>query len=397
MTVQPEREADYRARKWTLFIVYFGCVATVLASHHISALALVALVYLLALFRLLSPLVLPTVLSAPGVGRAGALSATFAAVAAVALVLGWVAFAVPQTPEYLSPSVSGLADGLASALSQVGGTASATITASSQVERLISYAMTCVIAIAVPFGVWRVARERRSSLAVLLAVLAFSYFALVAVRLVASDGAELAGRAFTYVYVPVSFVLALVIAPSRWRRLSRWASSTLAAAFLAILLLGGLVGGWPPSWERLPAGYQISGLERSISTPDLAVAEWFGQNLPPGGRTAVDLVDYALIGTIGQQDVIRNGGPLFYATEFRTTDRDFVQASNVRYVVVDRRLALGEPASGRYFPDDPTGPDRVRPMPEASLEKFNRIAGISRIYDNGDIRVFDLLESPYRP
>lgn len=394
MTVLSQYGADHHSHKWSLFVVYTCAVATVVASHHVSALVLAGVVCMLAVFRLGVPRLPLAITLHPTAVRARMLGAS---IAAIALVGVWMTFVAPETFQYLSPTVSALTRGLSGLFSHAKGVHSALSGGGPFAGQLLSYAMTGLIAIAIPFGVWRIARERRSALAVFLGLLAFSYYVLILVRLAVPDGAELAGRAFTYVYVPVSLALAVVVTRARGSRPLTWASLAIPVAFVAILFLGGLVSGWPPYWERLPGGYQISGLERSVSAPDLAVARWFGQNLPPGGRAAVDLVDYALVGTIGRQSVVRNGGPLFYAPRFLTIGRALVQTQSIRYVVVDQRLARGAPASGRYFPDDPPSSSSRRPLSLASLEKFNRIDGISRVYDNGDILVFDLTGSPYSP
>jgi hypothetical protein len=226
---------------------------------------------------------------------------------------------------------------------------------------------------------------------------ALAYYALIGIRLASPDGAELAGRAFTFVYIPVSFALATASFALLQSRLRRRISIAMILAGVALLFVGGLASGWPAWWERLPGGYQVSGLERSLSPPDYAVADWFGSQLPPGRRVAVDLADYPLIGSIGRQDVIRDGGELFYSRSLDAASAAFIRQASVRYVVTDRRLATALPASGRYFPDDPRAYEHRSPIPLSALDKFNRTAGVSRVYDNGDIAVFDLKGSRYSP
>jgi hypothetical protein len=53
------------------------------------------------------------------------------------------------------------------------------------------------------------------------------------------------------------------------------------------------------------------------------------------------------------------------------------------------------PASGQYFPVDPGVGPYPHPLPRADLAKFNRLPGVARVYDSGDIVVYDLEGSAY--
>ena len=53
------------------------------------------------------------------------------------------------------------------------------------------------------------------------------------------------------------------------------------------------------------------------------------------------------------------------------------------------------PASGAYFPVDPNADRYISPLPRSDLEAPGRVAGVSRIYDSGDIYLYDLRGSAY--
>ena len=72
-----------------------------------------------------------------------------------------------------------------------------------------------------------------------------------------------------------------------------------------------------------------------------------------------------------------------------------VQAQSLGYVLVDRRLSEMLPASGQYFPVDPNAGKYTRPLPLADLTKFNQVPGLARIYDSGNIVIYDLMGSAY--
>jgi hypothetical protein len=49
----------------------------------------------------------------------------------------------------------------------------------------------------------------------------------------------------------------------------------------------------------------------------------------------------------------------------------------------------------RYFPVDPNVGNYTRPLPLADLTKFNQVPGVARIYDSGNIVIYDLKSSAY--
>ena len=62
---------------------------------------------------------------------------------------------------------------------------------------------------------------------------------------------------------------------------------------------------------------------------------------------------------------------------------------------VDRRLSESLPAGGQYFPDDPRAGKYTRPLPAADLSKYASISSIARIYDSGNIVIYDLEGEPH--
>ena len=62
----------------------------------------------------------------------------------------------------------------------------------------------------------------------------------------------------------------------------------------------------------------------------------------------------------------------------------------MHYVWVDRRLSQSLPAFGQYFPVDPKAGKYTRPLPLGDLTKFNHTQGVERIYDSGNIVIYEL-------
>ena len=64
--------------------------------------------------------------------------------------------------------------------------------------------------------------------------------------------------------------------------------------------------------------------------------------------------------------------------------------AGVQYLLVDLRLSTQLPAGGSYFPDDPQQGRHTAPIPRRSLTKFDGVPGIDRVYDSGDIVIYDV-------
>jgi hypothetical protein len=59
--------------------------------------------------------------------------------------------------------------------------------------------------------------------------------------------------------------------------------------------------------------------------------------------------------------------------------------------VVDQRLSQSLPATGTYFESgEPDAFRHTSPIAPASLAKFDGLAEISRIFDGGNIKIFDV-------
>jgi len=240
---------------------------------------------------------------------------------------------------------------------------------------------------------------------VAFAIGAVSWYVIVAVRLFVSDGSELAGRASTFVFLPAGFIAALAVIRLTDNRLGwlviragmRRAPMVIAAAVAAalVLVLNGLVNGWPPFWERLPGPYQVAGAERSVGPEQIASADWARSVLGPGQRFATDEGDLPVLGSYGDQNTVGDDGPLYTSPGLTPAATQLVQAQSIGFVLVDLRLSEMLPASGQYFPVDPNAGTYKHPLPRADLAAFNHVRGVARIYDSGNIVVYDLEGSAY--
>ena len=225
-----------------------------------------------------------------------------------------------------------------------------------------------------------------------MAIASAGWYVIVVVRLTVVDGSELAGRASTFVFVPAAYMAALAVAQLTGTAV-RWRARTAAAAMLVTVLLlmfDGLVNGWPPYWERLPGAHQVAGSERSVGPEEIAGARWALAQLGPGHSFATDIGSYPVLGSYGDQNPIRDIAYLYTSPRYGPGLKSRAAAQQIAYLWVDRRLSRSLPAIGQYFPVDPRAGKYHHPLPEADLSKFIRDSLAARIYDSGNIAIYDL-------
>ena len=87
---------------------------------------------------------------------------------------------------------------------------------------------------------------------------------------------------------------------------------------------------------------------------------------------------------------------LYFNKNLSLFDIYLIRKADIRYIVVDDRLAQGLPLYGVYIA---AGEPTTR-LTSAQLDKFTRYSFVKRIYDNGTIQVYDvsgLLAPSHRP
>jgi hypothetical protein len=371
-----------RDRTGWAVIAMVGIVAAV-ATHHVTSYILTGTLVLIAVASLLAR-------DRRSAARSGAL-----ALWAVVVVAVWVVFVARQTFSYLWPPFASVATGFRALLT--GGLAGAP-GASTGVKNPFSHELVAAGAVLIlscllPIGWLQVRRRfRRQAWVLALAFGSLTWYAILVIRFAAANGSELSGRAATFVYVPSAFIAALAF---RWviDRLPRLrANAFIGAGLVGVLLMSvdGMLNSWPPSWERLPGPYQVGGVERSIGPEEIAVGNWLLAALGPGNRMAADFGNEPMAGTYGYQNPVLGDAFLYLSPTYTPAIEREVYNQAIHYVLVDLRLTRQLPASGSYFSLDPDSNTYTRPLPLADMTKFNNIPGVARVFDSGDIVIYDL-------
>ena len=360
--------------------VAVAATGTAVVTHHVTSYVLVGALALVAAAALLVRN-----------WRMAAWAAALAVLAGAATA-AWLAFAAPQTWTYLQPFAGETLQSVQALLA--GGQASAVPpSAGPLTDRVLSEITVLAVSVLLPIGWWQVwRRHRRQPWAVAMAIGSAGWYATVAIRLLAADSSELAGRSATFVFVPAAYIAALGVRRLAGAAVRRHARTMSAAALVVVLMLmfNGLANGWPPYWERLPGAYQVAGSERSVEPEVVTAAGWTLAELGAGHRFATDIGSYPVLGSYGDQNPVRDVAYLYSSPRYTEADASRSSQQALRYVWVDRRLSTSLPASGQYFPVDPGAGTYKRPLSPADLGKFNHVPGVDRVYDSGNIVIYEL-------
>jgi hypothetical protein len=319
---------------------------------------------------------------------------------AVATCGTWLVSVSSITIGYLAPHLEGA---IVSVLNLIAGEGSdrelfksSSGIPTPMLEKLIGLGGPGLIMLCLPFGLLQFwLKHRRSGIAWTLAIGALSYPVTLAMRLT-GGGWEVSARSSVFVFIPVVFILALALEYTWLPRRINWIRPVLFAPYIAIFFCSGIVGGWSP-WARMPWPYMVGADTRSIEPQGLAAAEWASTHLPPDSRIAADRINTTLWGTFGEQRMVTNLidkvtiSGIFLANHIGPNEREAVREGEIQYIVVDMRISKALPFDGHYYETwEKLVVPYTHPINRAALEKFDYMDHVSRLFDSGDIRLYDI-------
>ena len=399
-------KAQWRtATAWAGVAIVCGGITAI--SHHVTSYGLVLFLLCFVVAQILMP------------GARWNWRLCFVIISITAIIGYWDLGVATKTIGYFSPVVDallgkGAAEGAvvvahSSALKELANGQPATGIPPFR-DAFMQYLSTLVLLVLTPIGAWRLWSARRTHSNVTMLAMAgasMSVFLVVAIRLFlgSGGGGQLSGRAMTFAMIPASFVCAVVLVGrignewdgvrSRHKKAHSWKFGAIGVVSVAVLAVGGVIGGLPGYYARLPGAFVVGAWERSVDSHNLKAAEWSSSNLPPNSGTASDLLTGQLMSALGDQADVHNIASLFLNLRFQASDATLVRKHHILFVVADKRITEQLPATGNYFTRDPFKGLYTHPLPPATIGKFNTIAGVSRIYDDGTITIYDLEGSVY--
>jgi hypothetical protein len=363
----------------------FVGTAAIVVTHHMTSYALIAALVALAL-----------VTAAIGRTNYGETPWRFP-LFALAASAAWLTFVASATFDYLGPVLTNAF--LATIHTVSHESAPRALFASNQggphaslLERSTAIASVLILALGFPFGLralWR--RHRTEPLALVFALAGVAFFGTVILRLV--PGAwETANRSSEFLFLGLSFIIALS-GLDRWRpKPAPWLGMTLTAAALSVVFAGGLISGWQPDL-RLSQPYRIEAEGHIVEPQGRQLARWVDTRIGPGRRFAASDADARLLATYSSSFALSGVYPdvvdILKSTSLPPWQISLLRHNRLRYVVVDRRLRSFDTIGGYFFDTRAGSGVSERRLPIGVVRKFDQ-SGANRIYDGGDIVVFDL-------
>lgn len=262
-------------------------------------------------------------------------------------------------------------------------------------ERVAGLASAGIIAACIPIGLWYLWRHQRTHpVAWVLALGASAYPFMMALRFT-RNGWDIGSRAMAFIYIPLALVLvgaAELMRNSRFPALKRTA---VAVPVIVVIFVGGVIAGSNPS-TRMPRPYRAGSGELSIDAETIAAASWARTVLGPNNRIAADATNASILGSYGGQRVVTSADDvsitgLFLSPGYGRYQDSLIKQGRINYVLVDRRLAGTLPLSGFFYEKwEKEIVDYDTMLDPETLDRFDGIEGVSRIYDSGNIQIYDV-------
>ena len=270
-------------------------------------------------------------------------------------------------------------------------------------DQLIGYLSVLLLLPILLIGMYKIWKSRSNSITISLALVTLAYPFSLIFRFT-YWGAEASSRTSASMFIAIAFVLAVGVLTfwlPRLKPAKYWGITFVI--WITIVFMGGVIIG-TPWWQRMPGPYMVVADKRSIEPQGIAAAEWAMETLGPGQRISTDRINSLLMGTYGDQYIIKwdsDGvlvAPVFSSLKFGQVEQEIIMRGRVQYLVVDHRLSNDLPMAEAYFePGEPDTYKKDSPISEEALAKFDKIEYFSRVFDSGDIKIYKIEGWEYVP
>lgn len=147
---------------------------------------------------------------------------------------------------------------------------------------------------------------------------------------------------------------------------------------------------------RFPGSANVGDDARSMSKEGAAVAAWMAANAPVDTPVMADRWVSLQIGSVGRMSALRPSDTfpvwdLFMsAAPVRPEVLKQISDSDIRYFVVDARMATTRPRMGYWFTRNEPGVRGDQPFPQSALDRFDCLPWLHGVYAAGPLTVYEV-------
>ena len=206
-------------------------------------------------------------------------------------------------------------------------------------------------------------------------------------------GWELGNRMNAFAFISAGLVAAFGIARF-WRDRAQWTRGIIAGFALALIAVGGMINGWGTAAVRTQ--YRAEGDALTVEPMGIDAAAWAARWLGPNQNFVTDRDNRVLLLTYGRQHIVTGSlsdattADLFISPVIWEGLRDEIRDQRIDYLLVDMRLSTQPALVGTFFqPGEPAGLGLI-PLDPTALQKWDGDERVSRVFDDGWIRIYDV-------
>lgn len=326
------------------------------------------------------------------------------------LILGWMVYVATIAINYLFGTFTDRLSKIFE-LSLFGGEKTDIFSTSLATSLLPTYEFVIDTFIYVPLvlllslmGVYFIKKEKNVNAFIYTLIFYGPVLYLLSLGLIPTSGSELAQRSWGFVYIGLSFVIAvaldgLLVSDIKNNFLER---KTLIKAFsfiaVIIILMGGVsIGDKPIHREPDLLSPKLVAGAGSMTTDVFCAAEWVEREFGKGNKMSGDPTIGLIYNRHASQEVeLYHAWKLFLPKLIDDDAMSYVRMYGLGYVVIDERMTKSLAEYGYYFPKKEIYREfypvygLTEPLPIECIEKFNNHNLFYKIYDNENIYIYKI-------
>jgi len=386
-------ERVHGGNRRSFLVLAFGTAAVIVVSHHLTTFALAAILIVWASAHVVRRMAREKWSGTP--------VATFAGLTLVGSA-AWILLVAQPTVQYLLAPFRGAVTTLLKVYVRQHAAAHHLFRSSSgfsqpRWEQVVGISGTLLLLAALPLGLWCVWKySRREPLSLTFALAALAYPLTLTLRFTGGTAWQIGNRASEFVFVPLSLVIATAIV-KLWRR-GRFGGTWIAlgAMWMSFVFIGGCVTD-EPHVLHMPGPYIAGANDRSIEPESINAALWSKSVLGSGRVVATDWSNGLLLSALARESVVQPtyGGIdpsfIFLTPKWSKGLEKYVRRGHVQYALVDTRFNRFTPYGLSYEGYAPALQQyNGGPIPVSVFRKFSQKRSIDRVFDSGNLQVYDV-------